>query len=71
MPMFVMTKGYVEMVGVVPVYVHLIITCEQVVRLGTVEKTIPAVVDICAKVRRGGSKGKLKLPLQRKCLPCG
>jgi len=63
MPMFVTTKGYVEKVGVFPLYVHAIVTWEQVVRLETVEKVISPVgmvVVIWAKVRQEGNKEKPK-----------
>lgn len=64
--MLVTTKGYNTVVGVVTRklrYVHSIVTCEQVVRVGTVEKTRSTpgvVVVICAQVRQDGGKGKAK-----------
>lgn len=49
------------MTGVVATYAHVIVVDEQVVRLGTVEKTISSVwmvVVICAAQRSGRRKAK-------------
>jgi len=63
-PMFVTTKGYVEVEGVVPLYVHSIVTSEQVTRFGTVKKAICPVwvVVIWTQVRQEAEKEKQKLP---------
>jgi len=55
-------------------YVHPTVTCEQVVRLGMVEKTISSVgvfVVIWAKVRQGGAEKKQKITSTTKLLPGG